>query len=352
MRNLAVLLSLAAAASVALTVPLPTAASAASAASAAVSKPAKMPPAPLQVVGTLPARQPLDALADPASGDIFVTNTGSNTVSVFSATGRGLANLRVGNGPRQLAVDDTLGYVYVTNFYSNTVSVISTTGGAFSVLESIPVGANPDSVAVDPDTDDVYVTDSADGAGQGMVSVIEPAVQQVVSTIDVGSYPSGIAYDPDNGDLYVNDQWSASVSIVDPQANAVIGTIDLAPGAHPHGVTVDPALATVYVADDTSNAVTAINDVSNQITYTAPAGDGAHHVAYDSAQNLFVTDYTSASIAALKPTGQAIGGSQTCRQPDGISYDSNTSDLYVACEGSNEVEVLFDAAAGSGGSAG
>src|SRR5581483_3829131 len=101
-------LSLTASVLAAATIASPTIASAA-------SRPTKMPPAPVQALGGHKARAPLDVLADPTVGAVFVTNSGSNSVSIFShVTGLPLATVTVGHAPRQIAVDESRRYLDVT----------------------------------------------------------------------------------------------------------------------------------------------------------------------------------------------------------------------------------------------
>jgi YVTN family beta-propeller protein len=57
---------------------------------------------------------------------VFVTNSGSGTVSVINtATDTVTATIGVGDSPYGVAVSPTTGDVYVTNLLSDTVSVLS-----------------------------------------------------------------------------------------------------------------------------------------------------------------------------------------------------------------------------------
>ncbi len=55
---------------------------------------------------------------------MFVTNSGSGTVSVIN-TATVTATIGVGDSPYGVAVSPTTGDVYVTNLLSDTVSVLS-----------------------------------------------------------------------------------------------------------------------------------------------------------------------------------------------------------------------------------
>src|SRR5208283_2426515 len=64
---------------------------------------------------------------------------------------------------------------------------------ANTVIATITVGTEPDGVAVTPNGDYVYVTNS----GSDSVSVISTASNSVTATIPVGGYPVGVAVTPD-----------------------------------------------------------------------------------------------------------------------------------------------------------
>src|ERR1700753_2092596 len=94
-----------------------------------------------------------------------------------SAAAYSTATVPVGTEPLGVAVDPTTGNVYVANEGSDTVSVISEKTNM--VTATIPVGPGPFGVAVDPTTGNVYVTDSGDAS----VSVISEMTNTVTDTI-------------------------------------------------------------------------------------------------------------------------------------------------------------------------
>ncbi|QOO94629.1 PE domain-containing protein [Mycobacterium tuberculosis] len=94
-------------------------------------------------------------------GNIYVTNQGSNTVSVINpATNTVTGSITDGNGPSGVAVSPVTGLVFVTNFDSNTVSVIDPNTNTVTG-SPITVGTAPTGVAVNPVTGEVYVTNFA-----------------------------------------------------------------------------------------------------------------------------------------------------------------------------------------------
>jgi YVTN family beta-propeller protein len=79
------------------------------------------------------------------------------------------------------------GKVYVVNSGNNSVSVIDTAHNTVSA--TIPVGTDPQGVAVSHDGGKVYVVNS----GDDNVSVIGTARNTVTATIPVGRIPTGIS---------------------------------------------------------------------------------------------------------------------------------------------------------------
>jgi YVTN family beta-propeller protein len=122
---------------------------------------------------------------------LYVTNTGSNTVTVFDVSNvtlgvnpaiPTLATVNVGSAPVSVtALANGLTF-YVANSGSNNVSAISATG--FSLVATIPVGQNPQFIASDPTSSKVYTANAGGGnisiisAANNSVSVTMPAPQQ------------------------------------------------------------------------------------------------------------------------------------------------------------------------------
>src|SRR5208282_3838279 len=78
------------------------------------------------VTATVPVgSDPTSVAVNPATNQIYVANSGSNTVSVISPANAVMATVGVGLEPSSAAVNSTTGYIYVANYGSNTVSAIN-----------------------------------------------------------------------------------------------------------------------------------------------------------------------------------------------------------------------------------
>ena len=143
----------------------------------------------------------LEGLAvDEATDTVYVVNTADDTVSVIdgaacnaaTTSGCGQTPTTVAVGDQNfgsVAVDQTRHLVYVTNGLDDTVSVIdgSTCNGTTHTScgqpqPTVPAGAGPSTIAVDPDSHDAYVLDN-DGATASFIRFIAPEQPTGVTAI-------------------------------------------------------------------------------------------------------------------------------------------------------------------------
>jgi len=242
-------------------------------------------------------------------GNIYVADNGNNTIREISPTGlvTTLAGLAGGFGsndgigsaaqfskPAGMA-SEASGVLYVADSGNSTIRKISTTGAVTTMagLAGVPGSAdgtgsearfnNPQSVAVDT-SGNVFVADTSNHT----IRKITPG--GLVTTL------AGLAQTPGNDD----------------------GVGSSARFNNPGGVGVD-LLGNVYVADSDNNTVRKISQEGVVTTLAGCAGctmagsqDGTNWearfsnpqgVAADSSGNVYVTDWNSALVRKITPTG-------------------------------------------------
>ena len=106
--------------------------------------------------------QPIPCGTNPAyctvwGSNLYVANSGSNDVSVFSLdAGDGTlvqvigSPFAAGTSPAALAVSPSGSYLYCANLGSNDVTVFNVKLGALTKVATVPVGTQPTSIAIDP----------------------------------------------------------------------------------------------------------------------------------------------------------------------------------------------------------
>jgi YVTN family beta-propeller protein len=183
---------------------------------------------------------------------LYVVNRSGNSVSVIDANTYKLIDanpstttvdsIKVGSTPEMIAIRD--GYAYVTNTGSNTVSVINT---ATNKVEgsAITVGSKPAGVTFSTDGSVLYVAN-----GNDTVSVIDAKTRTVLNTIQIDTAPESnyhIAAVRSDGSLVVTDLADKAVRVLTLKrgntapvsiGNPTVGAPDSSTGAVPGSVAV------------------------------------------------------------------------------------------------------------------
>ena len=227
---------------------------------------------------------------------------------------------------------------YVANFFSNNVSVIDTSSN--TVVATVNVGSQPNSVAITPDGTRAYVTN-----GGGDVWVINTSGNTVAAKVVVGGYPTGVAITPDGTRAYVTKTNANSVAVIDTSSNTVTAT--MAVGTAPGGIAITPDGTRAYVAnvgagtgiisviDTSSNTVTTTVDVGN----VGPVGvaitpDGTRVYVLDGFGNLSVID-TASNIMTATVT---LPGNEI--SPFGLAISPDGARAYVTRFAANSLAVI------------
>lgn len=233
---------------------------------------------------------------DPQFGT-YVANNGGGTVSVMDRLNTVVTTLVTGGPPgpaphsARVAIDHFMSRAYVTNRGGDRLSVIRTSSNPPLLLPHPVDVPGPLGVVVDPADHRLYVTQPE----LDRVSVVDPATHDVVTTVPVGPRPTGIAIDSQRRRLYVANSGSTTVSVID-LATGVVVHVDML--AHPVGVAVD-ARGDAYVSHS----------------------DGT----------VKVIDAGSGSVSATIPVGA---------KPEGVAFEPHGNRVYVANSGAGTVSVI------------
>jgi YVTN family beta-propeller protein len=166
-----------------------------------------------------------------------------------------LAGIRVGDGPRGMAVDAARGRVYVANYVSGSLSAID--AESLTVIDSVPGLPYAQDAAYDAGHDLIWVTNHQ----AGTVTPIDAEILLPLAPVPVGDGPWGVAYDPVHDFVYVVNSVDETISVVDAETRAVTATLE---GAfdQPFQAAANPVTGKVYITNFDGNSVTVIDGVS------------------------------------------------------------------------------------------
>jgi len=133
---------------------------------------------------------PVHLALKPDGGEIFVSNFGADTISeIATGTDEVGGSYVIGAGPVRGLVSADNSTLYVSNFNSDTIGLYSTDDGKF--LGAVHVGSHPDALALSPNQNFLFVADT----GAADVSVVRTGIAPPVllTIIPVGQQPNAIA---------------------------------------------------------------------------------------------------------------------------------------------------------------
>ena len=209
----------------------------------------------------------------------------------------------------------------MTNQGSNNVSVIDTATN--TEITSVPVGVNPQDLAVTPDGHHVFVAN----AFSNSLSIIDTGSNAVTGTVNVSEHPLGIAVTPDGRYAYVTSPYSDNVLAVDTSTNTVVSTVAV---KNPELVAITPDGKHAYVSQntsvsqETSDTVSVIDTSSNMVTDTVAVGN-------------FPTS------VAITPTVPFFAFSAQLQLASGKISGFNVDARFILGNGSDGIQPLTDA---------
>ncbi len=275
----------------------------------------------------------------------------------MGASASQVTQIPVGSFPKGIAIDPVTRQVYVASEIGQSLTVISPAG---SVINTIPLGFDAWSVAVDHATLRAYVGGVADGTVVATVdvsSIDAPRSNRIVAVTPVGNggysqlstypiNPVALALDPATHTLYV--------AMPGTNALTTLGTLGGQPagqpgenwptGNYPDAIAVDSAAKRVYVANVQSNNVTVIDPSDRHVIATIPVGRAPSGIAVNpTTHHVFVTnllDNTLSIIDGASNTG--ISTLPVLAQPYGVATDPTYNLAVVASNDAFGTTVIMD----------
>ena len=288
---------------------------------------------------TIPlGKEPSGLAYDPTNFDVYISNEGSNNVTVISSTAHTHSSIPVGKSPAAVTYNPYNGDLYVPNLNSSNVSIIS--GSTNKVIANPSLGAHsaPGLAAFDPASGNMLVLNRSASLGTGVGWMIANGTNAVTKlTFGSETIPT-YAYNPASKDLYIPNALSGTVSIV--SGTGTVSSVKV--GGFPEFVEVNPANNDTYVLPTTTTgkglnitALSSANKIVKTIVVSTVNSVLANAIStnYDpSTKELYFVGYNSTSnrtsavvltstntVAATIAIGKVVGGL--------VYYDPANGDL-------------------------
>jgi len=140
--------------------------------------------------------------------------------------------------------------------------------------------------------------------GEGVVKLVDPNTNTIVSSIPAGPVPRGIAFTPDGSRAYVADFFSNTVAVIDVLGRSLTGFVTV--GNSPWNVAITPK-GIAYVANFADNTISVFDTSTNLVTATLPARQGPADVLVNTTARPRILNY---SFVTFDPPGSVDTVSQ------------------------------------------
>jgi YVTN family beta-propeller protein len=280
----------------------------------------------LNTVHLAAGSQPFAVTINPTTGLVYVEDAAGKVAILKGSTL--LKTITVGAGPLIGAVDPGTGDVYIPNSGSDTLSVIK----GQKVINTVKTGKYPDMVAVDPARHLAYVANLTSGT----VSVLHGSTLQ--GTAKVGTQPTGIAVDPVTHLAYVGNIGSSNVSILD--GTTVKATVKVGP--KPGYPAVDPSTGVVVFPSDGSTTDSVLVGLKRVRGIVATQGKNVGAGIDSTDGRLFISSAAGTiiefqipltnTLTVTRPTAGHYQKGATVKAK--FSCAAGTNNTVIACKGS------------------
>jgi DNA-binding beta-propeller fold protein YncE len=287
---------------------------------------------------------------DPATDTAYVTvtpSTGTAHVAVIDlATDAVTATIPVPNAPKAIAVDPDTNVVYVLTSDDDSVSVISGATDTVTATIALDTRLNADTaggIAVDPATGTVYAGVATSG-DEGGVAVINEATSTLTTTIATGiGLPEAVDVDPATDMVYAgyavpDDVEAPDVYAINGATNSVSGTIDTP--ASLENLAVDPVSGLLYTANY-NQTVTGYDLATDTATATVNIGGGLVGLAVDpqTATVIAAPEVGVQNVTLISEADNAITGTIPVTIPSRVAVDPDT-DTLVGITDADDATVI------------
>jgi len=267
----------------------------------------------------------------------YVTNTGSNNITVFDKKlGQVAGVIATGKGPAGMALDQRLRRVYVALSGEDAIEVIDVTGGEIINRVRLNQGDRPQELALTPDGKFLLTVNT----GSNTVSFIDSISLFELGRVNVGNGPHSILIDPTTGRrAYVFNRLSSTISVLDIPNRGIVTTLSTDPG--PLRGQFNRRGDRLYVIHELSSFLTMINPSSLSVVRRFQVRIGMNSIKVDTRTDLVYLGRKNDIVVEVYDPSSFVSV-DTVRTGGTIAYmtiDGEENNLYLVNEDTKSLMV-------------
>lgn len=225
--------------------------------------------------------KPQSVVADTATNRIFVSNLGSDYVTVIDGnTQKPIKKIVVGNSIQNLFLNRKTRKLYAVSPPDNTFAVIDISKSGYP-MKTVKLEQQPRGGAINEITNKIYYSNSA----KSKVSIIDGYEDKVIATVDLPekSFPLVNSIDEKRDKIYTALYGGNSIVVIDGKSNKIERFITV--GANPIWVRYLPEIDRIFVSVEGERKVLVVDPGSNNILQTIQISGKPYRIFFDSTTN-------------------------------------------------------------------
>jgi YVTN family beta-propeller protein len=248
-------------------------------------------------------------------------------------------DILLGLTPTYIAVNPNTNMIYVSNSNNDSVSIID--GKTNKVVDTIGI-ETPTYIAVNPNTNRIYVDGYNPDSGSASISVIDAKTKKVVDSIGIET-PSYIAVNPNTNMIYISDHSNDSLSVIDGKTNKVVDYIAFMNQSTEY-FAVNPNTNMIYISDYNNNSLSVIDGKTNKVVDSVGIETPSYLTVNPNSNVIYVTaaaynpEFTSYSIDIIDGKTNKVVDAIGMKEQSEIAVNPNTNRLYA--RGSDSISVI------------
>jgi streptogramin lyase len=264
-----------------------------------------------------------------------ITTQPNDFTIALSFTGGGL------NGPAGIAIDGS-GNAWVANTGSSSVTKISSAGVVLSGTNGYTGGGlnGPNAIAIDG-SGNAWITNQSTN---GITELTGAGAAVSGSPFAAGSGPDAIAIDG-SGNVWVANYSGNSVTKLTSAGSAVSGSPFTGRGLNePDGVAID-SYGNAWIANYGGNSVTELASTGSAVTgspYTVGSSNAPEGIAIDNYSNAWTTIFNNNSVIELNSSGSSAIAKSGLKAPTAVAIDGS-GNVWIVNQSGNLVTEFSNA---------
>jgi DNA-binding beta-propeller fold protein YncE len=266
-------------------------------------------------------------LADAIDHRLFVTH-GTKVVVIDTSNNKVVGEILDTPGVHGFVAAPELKRGFSSNGQENKSSIVDLT--SLKTLQKVSTGSNPDSIAYDPKSDEVW---TFNGRSHNATVYEGKTGKVIAAAVPLEGKPETGVIDADSNRVYVNLEDKSAVAVIDQKEKKVIATWPIAPGEGPSGLAIDVASHRLIIGCANSKMIM-MDSTTGKVVTTLDCGQGVDAAAFDPQTHLgFVSAGGSGTVTVAKVEPDKLTLVQTLVTQRGartMTVDPQTHRIYLS----------------------